>query len=89
MKYFKEEKEMGRNFYDVVGKITTAMPELKEDLDFSIGFWAPEIQWFKLSEYVNDNVAPDSSDPRSIAVYAALCDVPEENMKQDFIAKGY
>jgi hypothetical protein len=78
-----------RKFSDVVMAIQEVAPQdLKEALSRSVGFWAPEIAWHKLTEYVNRYVTPSSKDATAIAVYARLCDCSEDEMKARFEADG-
>ena len=78
---------MARNFIQVVEAIKEVAPEnLVDALNRSIGFWAPEIVWDKLSEYVNRYVTPSSKDATAVAVYARLCDCSEADMKARFEA---
>ena len=77
---------MERNFTNVVESIMKVAPqELKDALDKSVGYWAPEIVWVKLSEYVNRYVEPSSSDETSVAVYAILCNCSKEEMRERVI----
>ena len=81
---------MARDFYQIAGKIAQCLPEtLSKDLRIKMMFWAPEIQWAKLTYFVNDHVKPDSIDPVSVKIYALLCDKTEEAMKAEFIEKGF
>ena len=77
-----------RDFFKVLDNITEAVPELKEDLEYRVGFWAPEILWYNLSAYVNERVIPDSSNPKAIKVYSILCNCSEEEMKKRFEENG-
>ena len=61
-----------RDFRTVVRAIMVVKPELADDLEKQIGFWAPELYWLKLSEYVNCHVKKNSADPKNVAVYAIL-----------------
>ena len=80
---------MERDFETVCEQIIKAAPEiLAYKLERDFGFWAPEIRWLRLSNYVNDYVIPSSKDPRSIKVYAILCDCSEEKMKETFERDG-
>lgn len=78
---------MPRNFIKVVEAIKEVAPEdLVKALERSVGFWAPEIAWYMLSEYVGRYVAPSSKDATAVAVYARLCDCSEADMKARFEA---
>ena len=80
---------MARNFFKVVMQIKeVAPPELSKKLDNNAGFWAPEVAWHNLSDYVNRYVTPSSTDATAIAVYARLCDCSEAEMKARFEADG-
>jgi len=78
---------MARNFTDVVKEIKEVAPQnLVDALERNVGFWAPEVVWCKLSEYVNRYVEPSSKDAKSVSVYAKLCDCSEAEMKARFEA---
>ena len=80
---------MARDFGTVYNQIMKVAPEqLATKLEQNSGFWAPEILWYKLSQYVNKYVEPSSKDPQSIKVYAILCDCSEAEMKARFEADG-
>lgn len=80
---------MARNFIDVVEAIKEVAPEvLVNELENSIGFWAPESVWYNLSEYVNRYVEPSIKDATSVAIYARLCDCSEVEMKARFEANN-
>jgi hypothetical protein len=73
---------MERNFIEVYKQILKIAPrDLAEKLEDNIGFWAPEIVWDKLEEYVSDKVFPTVNDPLSIKIYAILYGISEEDMK--------
>ncbi|MBR3134647.1 MAG: hypothetical protein IKG56_04210 [Clostridia bacterium] len=81
---------MARDFYQIARKIAQCLPErLSKELRSKIMFWAPEIQWARLTYFVNDHIKPDSIDPVSVKIYALLCDKTEEDMKAEFIEKGF
>ena len=80
---------MERDFETVCKEIIEVAPEiLAYKLERDSGFWAPEIRWIRLTNYVNDYVIPSSKDPRSIKVYAILCDCSEGEMKETFENDG-
>lgn len=80
---------MARDFGTVYNQIMEVAPEqLATKLEQNSGFWAPEILWYNLSQYVNKYVEPSSKDPQSIKVYAILCDCSEAEMKARFEADG-
>ena len=80
---------MARDFGSVYRKIMEVAPEqLATNLEQNSGFWAPEICWSNLSQYVNKYLEPSSKDPQSIKVYAILCDCSEAEMKTRFEADG-
>ena len=69
----------------VYKKIMEVVPEeLATKMERDSVFWAPEIVWYELSRYVNKYVAPSSKDPKSVKVYAILCDCSEAEMKARF-----
>ena len=71
-----------RSFSEVYRQIMEVAPrDLAEKLEDNIGFWAPEVAWDKLEEYVSDNVFPTVNDPLSIKIYAILYGISEEDMK--------
>lgn len=72
---------MARDFSTVLKNIIAIAPkELADALKKDIKFWAPEILWSNLSQYVNRYVIPSSKDPQSIAIYAELCNLSLEEM---------
>ena len=76
---------MARNFVEVLNRITEVAPkQLVDALNKSAMYWAPEIAWDRLSNYVDRYVKRSSSDENAIAVYAILCDCSEEEMKKRF-----
>lgn len=78
-----------RNFYEVLGNVMDALPpELGVKLHFDAAFWAYEIRWEMLSEWVFYHLRPSSTDQISIAVYATLTGVSPAEMKQRFIENG-
>lgn len=78
-----------RNFHEVVQKIMDVNHEMLNDhLNRSIGYWAPEICWYNLSDYVNRYVDKSSKDPKSLKIYSILCDIPEDEVRQKFINLG-
>lgn len=78
---------MARDFTDVLDQIIEVGPQnLVDEIRASINFWAPEVEWDKLNEYVNRFVTPSSRDPQSVAVYAILCDCSDAEMKLRFEA---
>ncbi len=80
---------MARDFGTVYNQIMKVAPEqLATKLEQNSRFWAPEILWYNLSEYVNKYVKPSSKNPQSIKVYAILCDCSEAEMKARFEANG-
>ena len=81
---------MARNFGDVLTKILDACPNtvLHDKLLSASPYWAPEILWHNLTRYVNTYMKPDSNDPVSVKVYAALCDLSEEEMQSRFKEDG-
>ena len=80
---------MARNFMKVYRNIVAVAPEeLVQILGKELLFWAPEIEWQKLSEYVNRYIVPSSSDPQSIAIYAELLGISLAEMKERFEADG-
>ena len=78
-----------RDFRTVARAIAVAKPELADDLEKQISFWAPELYWLKLSEYVNCHVRKNSADPKNVAVYAILCDRMADDIKASFEKAGY
>lgn len=80
---------MARDFMTVYNKIMEVAPEnLAKKLESNSGFWAPEMAWYNLSQYVNKYVTPSSKDEQAIKVYAVLCDCSEEEMKKRFENDG-
>lgn len=80
---------MARLFKDVVNKIKEVAPqELVKRLDNRINYWAPESAWYNLSNFINQNVIPSSTDKTSVAIYAALCDCTEDEMLERFATDG-
>ena len=79
---------MERDFGEVLDRITEVAPELKEDLEYRIGFWAPEILWYNLSVYINQHIQPVSTNAKSVKVYSILCDCTEEEMKKRMEENG-
>ena len=77
-----------RDFGEVLDKVVEAAPELKEDLESRVEFWAPEILWYNLSVYINERIKPVSTDKKSIKVYAILCDCTEEEIKKRMEENG-
>lgn len=78
---------MARNFMQVFEEIKNAAPKnLASALEDKVNFWAPEMCWEMLSEYVNRYLPASSKDATSIAVYALLCNCSEEEMKARFEA---
>ena len=76
---------MARNFYRVLKDIKNVAPkELVNALNKSVEFWAPEIVWYKLSEYVNRYVKLSSTDETSVAVYSILCNCSKDEMIMRF-----
>ena len=82
---------MARNFNHVLKAIKAIAPEeLKNVLESSApSYWAPEIRWKKLAEYVNKYVFPNSQDTNSIKIFALLCNCSEEQMKERFKKDGF
>ena len=82
---------MAREFSDVLTKILNACPGsvLHTKLEESVPYWAPEILWYNLTRYVNNYMTPNSKDDVAVKVYAILCDKTEEEMRADFVSKGY
>ena len=68
--------------------LAVAPEELADALKKYVEFWAPEIVWYNLSQYVNKYVAPCSTDPQSIAIYAELCDLSFADMRSRFEKDG-
>lgn len=84
-RYYARRLTMARNFTTVYRNIMAIAPkELADALEKHVVFWAPEIVWYKLSEYVNKYGTPSSTDSQSIAIYAELCDLSSEDMKSMF-----
>lgn len=80
---------MARSFTKVYNQILEVAPEaLSSALEKSAGFWAPEVAWSNLSQFVNRYVEPCSSDDTSVAVYAILCDCTEDEMRTRFKNNG-
>ena len=78
-----------RDFSKVYRNLLAILPkDLAEDLSYRTGYWAPEMFWYKLSQYINDNITPSSSNPLSIAVYAELCNLSPAQMKEKFEKDG-
>lgn len=76
---------MAREFINVCKEIIKVAPKgLANALEKSAGFWAPEVAWDMLCEYVNSYVQPSSKNPTAVAVYARLCDCSEAEMKARF-----
>lgn len=79
----------GRCFKTFFYEILELLPEeTKNDLAFQVGFWAPEVAWSYISDFINKNVQADSSNSQSVAIYAKLCNVSEEEMRDMMIKKG-
>ena len=79
-----------RNVTEVFKQIKDLLPEeLQEKLEAKAAFWAPEYFWEGLTRFVNKYVIPDSENEMSVNVYACLCDVSPDNMKKQFIRKGF
>ena len=82
-------KVMARSFTKVYNQILEVAPEsLSSALKKSVGFWAPEIVWVNLTQFVHRYVEPSSSDDTSVAVYAILCDCTEDEMRTRFKNNG-
>ena len=80
---------MARNFIDVYERIKEVAPEeLVEKLESRVGYWAPEVVWYNLSQYINKYLKPSSTNKTSVAVYAILLDCSESEMKKRFEADG-
>ena len=66
-------KKSKRSFISVYRAVCNALPtDLAEKLETDSAYWAPEISWMKLTNFVNYRVKKDSNDPTSVKVYAAL-----------------
>ena len=97
MGFFKKSRTVeqkaapkARRFSDVLAAVKKEAPqELKEYLDKSAGFWAPEIAWERLTEAVQSFVAPDSKNPISVKVYSELSGLPAEEIEKIFVSDGY
>ena len=80
---------MARSFTRVYQQIMEVAPEdLSSALERSVGFWAPEIVWVNLTQFVHRYVEPSSSDDTSVAVYAILYDCTEDEIRNRFKADG-
>ena len=80
---------MARSFTKVYHQILEVAPEdLSTALKKSVGFWAPEVAWVNLTQYIHRYVEPCSSDDTSVAVYAILCDCTEDEIRTKFKADG-
>ncbi len=78
-----------RNFASVLKAVKKVAPNsLKEYLEKNASFWAPEICWERLTESVHNFVAPTSTNPVSVAVYAQLLGCSKWKMKRQFVAAG-
>ncbi|MBR2753699.1 hypothetical protein IKD82_00815 [Candidatus Saccharibacteria bacterium] len=81
---------MARNFYATLEKIMKIAPEpLKDAIDSNISFWPPELLWYNLSKYVNKYVMKNSTDIKSVKIYAILCDCTVDEMLERFEKDGY
>ena len=57
---------MARDFWQVVESIKEVAPrELVDELNRNCGFWAPELAWYKLTEYVHRYVPRSSKSAKS------------------------
>ena len=78
-----KKNEKKRDITVVLKQLSDALPEeLAQKLKFSSSFWAPELVWHNLSKFINHYVEPASNNEQSVKIYAILCDVSEEEMKQ-------
>ena len=80
---------MARDFATAYKKILKIAPKklakiLKKDFDS----WPPEMYWYNLSWYVNTYVKKSSKDPKSVKIYAILCDRSEKDIKAEFKSGG-
>ena len=86
----KQVAPKARRFSDVLAAVKKEAPqELKDYLDKSAGFWAPEIVWERLTEAVQRFVVPDSKNPVSVKVYSELSGLSTEEIEKIFVADGY
>lgn len=69
--------------------LLVAPEPLKSELMHRAPFWAPEVSWERLTYLVNKTIAPDSTSPVVVRVYALLCDCTEEEMLRRFKADGF
>ena len=86
----KQVAPKARRFSDVLAAVKKEAPqELKDYLDKSAGFWAPEIVWERLTEAVQRFVVPDSKNLVSVKVYSELSGLSTEEIEKIFVADGY
>ena len=80
-----------RNFATVLSRILHACPgtELYYELNHNCMYWAPEICWEMLSQYVNKYLKKDSSSKVSVKVYSCLTGKSKLEIRRQFRKYGY
>ena len=79
-----------RNFYEVLSKIEALLPkELVDKLEKDPTYWAPELSWLYLTQFINMNVEKRGSNRNSVAIYSILCNCSEEETIKKFKESGY
>ena len=90
MQQVQEQQLTPRNFVTVFKAIRQELPvELRDELTGKAHFWAPEIAWNELSNFVNLNVPKKASDPMSVKVNSILCGKTEDEIVALFTEDGY
>ena len=80
---------MERTFTNVVNEIKKVAPqELVDKLTRKIPYWAPEAAWYNLTQLINNEVFPSSSDDTSVEIYAILCGCTKNEMRERFVTDG-
>ena len=83
------ENTTPRIFSQVLKKIYELLPEdLANKLNEKSKYWAPELCWNMLSQFLNDNITPSASDENSVRIYAVLCNMTEKEMREAFRVNG-
>lgn len=74
-----------RDFYEIVSRINRLLsPDVRVKLETRLPYWAPENQWYHLTQFINLNVEKDYFDSNSVSIYALLCNRSEEDIKESF-----
>lgn len=73
----------------VAAEIARIAPDhLKEYLDESVGFWAPEEAWSCLAGTLQRYVPFDSGDKTAVKIYAVFWDRTEDEVREFFASRG-